>query len=67
MYNYVNESIKVVTDYDQEIGKALQLELNRQQNNLELIASENIVSNQVLASMGSIMANKYAEGYPRKR
>ncbi len=67
MYNYVNESIKVVTDYDQEIGKALQLELNRQQNNLELIASENIVSNQVLASMGSIMANKYAEGYPSKR
>lgn len=67
MNNYVNESIKIVTDYDKEIGNAIHSELTRQQNNLELIASENIVSSQVLAAMGSIMTNKYAEGYPGKR
>lgn len=52
---------------DKEIFKAVQDELNRQQNQIELIASENIVSNAVLEAQGSILTNKYAEGYPAKR
>ncbi|MGG1314761.1 MULTISPECIES: serine hydroxymethyltransferase [Cohnella] len=52
---------------DPEIVKALNLELNRQRNNLELIASENIVSEAVLEAMGTVLTNKYAEGYPGKR
>lgn len=52
---------------DQEAQKIFQLELNRQQGNLELIASENFVSMAVLAAAGSVLTNKYAEGYPAKR
>jgi len=52
---------------DPEIVKALNLELTRQRNNLELIASENIVSRAVLEAMGTVLTNKYAEGYPGKR
>ncbi len=52
---------------DPEIYKAIQDETNRQENNLELIASENFVSRAVLEAQGSIMTNKYAEGLPRKR
>jgi len=52
---------------DPEISKVLQLELDRQQFNLELIASENFVSPAVLEAAGSILTNKYAEGYPGKR
>ena len=52
---------------DPEILKAIDLELNRQQTQIELIASENIVSRAVLEAQGSIMTNKYAEGYPGKR
>ncbi|WP_027094327.1 serine hydroxymethyltransferase [Cohnella thermotolerans] len=52
---------------DPEIVKALNLELTRQRNNLELIASENIVSEAVLQAMGTVLTNKYAEGYPGKR
>lgn len=52
---------------DKAIFDAVQLELNRQQNQIELIASENIVSNAVLEAQGSILTNKYAEGYPQKR
>lgn len=52
---------------DKAIFEAIQLELNRQQNQIELIASENIVSNAVLEAQGSILTNKYAEGYPQKR
>ena len=52
---------------DPEIAKAIEYELSRQQNNVELIASENIVSRHVLEAQGSILTNKYAEGYPGKR
>jgi len=52
---------------DPEILNAIELELKRQQNSIELIASENIVSRAVLEAQGSIMTNKYAEGYPGKR
>ena len=53
--------------YDEEVGKAMEAELKRQKRNLELIASENIVSPAVMAAMGSVLTNKYAEGYPGKR
>ncbi len=59
--------MKRLVDVDPEIARALQLELERQQNTLELIASENAVSEAVLEAQGSILTNKYAEGYPRKR
>lgn len=52
---------------DPEVLKALGLELKRQRDNIELIASENIVSEAVLEAMGSVLTNKYAEGYPSKR
>lgn len=52
---------------DPEVYQAIQKELKRQQNNLELIASENIVSEAVLQAQGSVMTNKYAEGYPGRR
>src|SRR5690606_23635016 len=52
---------------DPEVVKALNLELDRQRNNLELIASENIVSRAVLEAMGTVPTNKYAEGYPGRR
>lgn len=52
---------------DPEVLKALGLELGRQRDNIELIASENIVSEAVLEAMGSVLTNKYAEGYPSKR
>lgn len=53
--------------FDPEIADAIELEFGRQQNEIELIASENIVSKAVLEAQGSIMTNKYAEGYPGKR
>ncbi|MCB1530122.1 MAG: serine hydroxymethyltransferase [Rhodospirillales bacterium] len=56
-----------VKDTDPEIFKALNAELERQQNQIELIASENIVSKAVLQTQGSVLTNKYAEGYPGKR
>ena len=56
-----------VKNTDPEIYEAMQLELGRQQSNLELIASENVVSKAVLEAMGSHLTNKYAEGYPGKR
>lgn len=52
---------------DPEVSKAIDQELNRQRNKLELIASENIVSKAVMAAQGSVLTNKYAEGYPCKR
>lgn len=53
--------------FDPELWQAIDQEANRQQNNLELIASENIVSEGVMAAQGSILTNKYAEGYPGRR
>ena len=52
---------------DSEVAEAMSAELARQRRNLELIASENIVSKEVMAAMGSVLTNKYAEGYPGKR
>ena len=56
-----------VRKVDSEIADAMELELNRQRNNIELIASENIVSKAVMQAMGSVLTNKYAEGYPGRR
>ena len=56
-----------LADVDPEIAKAVQLELGRQRDEIELIASENIVSRAVLEAQGSVLTNKYAEGYPGKR
>lgn len=67
MYNNLVDTIGFVGDYDKEVADAMKLELARQQRNLELIASENIVSPAVMAAMGSVLTNKYAEGYPGKR
>ena len=65
--NRIEDVTNYITECDEEVGKALQLELGRQRRNLELIASENIVSKAVMAAMGSHLTNKYAEGYPGKR
>ena len=59
--------LKTIRQTDAEVFDAMALELERQQNNLELIASENIVSPAVMAAAGSYLTNKYAEGYPDKR
>ncbi|MBR2284858.1 MAG: serine hydroxymethyltransferase [Ruminococcus sp.] len=67
MYSDLMDSIGFVTQYDPEVGQAMNEELARQRRNLELIASENIVSPAVMAAMGSVLTNKYAEGYPGKR
>ncbi|MDE7004775.1 MAG: serine hydroxymethyltransferase [Oscillospiraceae bacterium] len=56
-----------VSKHDPELGAAIRAEYQRQCDNIELIASENIVSEAVLAAMGSVLTNKYAEGYPGKR
>jgi len=63
----INENIEIVKSKDPKIARVLELELRRQQNNLELIASENLVSPEVMATMGSVLTNKYAEGYPGRR
>ncbi|MGN1114097.1 MAG: serine hydroxymethyltransferase [Oscillospiraceae bacterium] len=61
------DTIGFVEQYDKEVGEAMNSELARQRRNLELIASENIVSPAVMAAMGSALTNKYAEGYSGKR
>ncbi len=63
----VNDIIEFLKQSDSEVGEAVELEANRQRRNLELIASENIVSEAVMAAMGTVLTNKYAEGYPGKR
>ena len=65
--NYVKNNLDFLNAYDPPIAFAIKDELARQRRNLELIASENIVSPAVMAAMGSILTNKYAEGYPSKR
>ena len=60
-------SISALQQADPEVGAAAARELQRQRRNIELIASENVVSPAVLAAMGSILTNKYAEGYPGHR
>jgi len=59
--------MSVLANFDPEIAKAIQLEGQRQENKLELIASENFVSKAVMEAQGSVLTNKYAEGYPGKR
>ena len=63
----VQQGMDFVRQYDPEIGEIMEKELGRQRRNLELIASENIVSEAVMAAMGSVLTNKYAEGYPGHR
>lgn len=67
MYKDIIDTIGFVERYDSELGAAMQRELGRQRQNIELIASENIVSPAVMAAMGSVLTNKYAEGYPGHR
>jgi len=63
----INQQLRLILEQDKEVGEAIGLELARQRNNLELIASENVVSPAVLAAVGSVLTNKYAEGYPGRR
>lgn len=63
----ISDVIKRIGEFDPEIENAISLELNRQKNCIELIASENFVSEAVMLTMGSPLTNKYAEGYPGKR
>ena len=70
--NYLNENYRSFFEdslsvADPELHKAISDELKRQQQHIELIASENIVSQAVLEAQGSVLTNKYAEGYPGKR
>ncbi len=67
MYSDYYDSISKVAETDKEVAEAMALELKRQRENIELIASENLVSPQVMAAMGSVLTNKYAEGLPGKR
>lgn len=67
MYQDMMDTIGFVNGYDKEVGEALNAELKRQRRNIELIASENIVTPAVMAAMGTVLTNKYAEGYPAKR
>ena len=66
-YVKMTDAISFIKDADPELGESMEREFLRQKNNIELIASENIVSPAVLAAMGSILTNKYAEGYPGHR
>ena len=63
----IEENISFITSMDPELGEAVRKEYDRQCRNIELIASENIVSPTVMAAMGTVLTNKYAEGYPGKR
>ncbi|MBO5213955.1 MAG: serine hydroxymethyltransferase [Clostridia bacterium] len=67
MYENYLDTIDFVGKFDAEVASAMQLELGRQRDNIELIASENYVSPAVMAAMGSVLTNKYAEGYPDHR
>ena len=67
MFQDMVNTIGFVENYDAEVAAAMNAELKRQRENIELIASENIVSPAVMAAMGSVLTNKYAEGYPGHR
>ena len=67
MFRDMMDTIGFVKNSDPQLGEAMERELARQRRNLELIASENIVSPAVMAAMGTVLTNKYAEGYPGKR
>ena len=63
----IKEIMNFIQEHDPEVGKGIWEEYERQQNNIELIASENIVSTTAMLAMGTVLTNKYAEGYPGKR
>ena len=63
----MKQVLELLYQKDPAVAKGIESELHRQQNNIELIASENFVSEAVLAAMGTVLTNKYAEGYPGKR
>lgn len=63
----VDKQLEFLMQYDSEVAEAMGKELQRQRGNIELIASENIVSEAVLTAVGSVLTNKYAEGYPGRR
>ena len=63
----IRENIEKIIGFDKEVGEAILDEYNRQRDGIELIASENVVSEAVLLAAGSILTNKYAEGYPAHR
>ena len=67
MYKNMLDDIGLIAKTDAQVADAMQKELERQRRNIELIASENIVSPAVMAAAGSVLTNKYAEGYPGKR
>ena len=67
MYENYLDTIEFVAQFDSDVAAAMKLEYGRQQDNIELIASENYVSPAVMAAMGSVLTNKYAEGYPDHR
>ena len=67
MFNDFMNTASYIAGFDKEVADAMNLELKRQRDNIELIASENIVSPAVMAAMGSVLTNKYAEGYSAKR
>ena len=63
----VEKNMEFISSYDAEVGAAIRAEYQRQQDGIELIASENVASPAVMAAMGTVLTNKYAEGYPGKR
>ena len=63
----IKETMEFLSQYDPEVGATIEKEYHREQRNIELIASENIVSPAVMLAMGTCLTNKYAEGYPGKR
>ena len=65
--NKINSNVAPITDQDPELSTAISKEIQRQQNNIELIASENFASAAVREAQGSLLTNKYAEGYPGRR
>ncbi len=67
MFNDFMNTASYIEGFDKEVADAMNMELKRQRDNIELIASENIVSPAVMAAMGSVLTNKYAEGYSAKR
>ena len=67
MEQSIMNTLRLIAEYDPAVAEAMSGELQRQQRNLELIASENLASPAVMAAMGSVLTNKYAEGYPGKR
>ena len=67
MEQSIVNTFRLIAEHDPAVAEAMEGELQRQQRNLELIASENLASPAVMAAMGSVLTNKYAEGYPGKR